>query len=77
MIGGIIGAVRAALSLAAVLTEHLRNKKLIEAGKAEAIAEALHVASKEMAKVAANRARYKRDPEYADRLRDSFKIKQR
>ena len=77
MIGGIIGAVRAALGLAAVLTEHLRNKKLIEAGKAEAIAEALHVASKEMAKVAANRARYKRDPEYADRLRDSFKIKQR
>ncbi len=70
----IVGTVRGALALATALTAYLNDKKLIEAGKSEAIAEALHVASKEMAKVAANRARFRRDPKYADKLRKSFRI---
>ena len=74
MIGGAIQVLGGLLKLAGLLTEYLRNKRLIEAGKAEAIADALTVANKEMDKVLANRARFKRDPDYAQRVRDSFKL---
>ena len=75
MISSIIGAVGGLLKLAGLLTEYLKNRQLIEAGKARAIADALTLASNQLAKVRANRARFKSDPEYASKLRQSFKRK--
>lgn len=74
MIGGIVQVLGGLLKVAGLLTEYLKNRQLIEAGKAEAIADALTVANKEMGKVLANRARFKRDSDYRQRLRDSFKL---
>lgn len=74
MIGGIVQVLGGLLKVAGLLTEYLKNRQLIEAGKAEAIADALTVANKEMDKVRANRARFRRDPDYAERVRNSFKL---
>lgn len=70
-----LGVVRGTLALANAVTKYLADKRLIEAGKAEAIADALQGAQKELRKVAANRTKFKSDPKYRDRLRKSFKRK--
>ena len=75
MVSGIISALSGLFKLAGLLTEYLRNNRLIEAGKAEAIADALQGAQKQLRKVAANRTKFKSDPEYRSRLRQSFKRK--
>lgn len=75
MVSGIISALSGLFKLAGLLTEYLRNNRLIEAGKAEAIADALQGAQKQLRKVAANRTKFKSDPDYRDKLRASFKRK--
>ena len=70
---GIFTMVRLFLSFASAGMNYLKNKQLIDAGSAKAIADGLQKANDELRKVNEARLRFKRDPDYRRRVRESYK----
>ena len=70
---GIFAMIRVLLSFASSGMEYLKNKQLIDAGSAKVIANGLQTANDELRKVHEARLRFKRDPDYRRRVRESYK----
>ena len=70
----VVAIARLFLSVVDGLVGYLRNKQLIDAGKAEVIASSLQSASRELRLIHEARDKFKRDPDYRKRVRDSYRI---